>query len=56
MFLSSETIPAGVVFKVFVRGDDGQWCIVSCHRSRREAERAADVLRVREGLVARVML
>ena len=56
MFLSSETMPTGVVFKVFIRGDNGQWCIASCHCSRREAERAAYVLMVREGLVARVML
>ena len=56
MSLSSETTPAGVVFKVFVRGHDGQWRIASCHCSRREAERAAHVLMVRESLVARVML
>jgi len=56
MFPSSETMPAGVVFKVFVRGEDGQWCIASSHCSRREAEWAAYLLIVREGFVARVML
>ncbi len=49
-------IPSGsVLYKVFVRGDDGQWRIASSHSSRCEAEAAADLL-TREGVVARVML
>ena len=45
-----------IFFKVFVKGDDGRWRIASWHLSRREAEETADLLGVREGLVARVML
>ena len=56
MFPSSETTPAGTLFKVFIKGDDGQWRVASFHLSRREAERTANLIKVRDGLVARVML
>lgn len=56
MFPSSETTPTGALFKVFIKGDDGQWRIASFHVSRREAERTANLIVVRDGFVARVML
>ena len=56
MLPSPRTSPDYVTFKVFVRGDDGQWRVASAHLSRRDAERTADRLTVRRGFVARVML
>ena len=38
MFPLSEIMPIGVLFKVFIKGEDGRWRIASFHVSRREAE------------------
>jgi hypothetical protein len=54
-FPSAKTRAAAVA-KVFVKCDDGQWRIASYHGSRREAQSTADLLGVRHGVVARVML
>ena len=56
MFPSSEITPTGVLFKVFIKGEDGQWRIASFHVSRPEAESTANLIMVRDGFVARVML
>jgi hypothetical protein len=56
MFPSSEITPTGVLFKVFIKGEDGQWRIVSFHVSRRAAESTANLIVVRDGLIACVML
>jgi hypothetical protein len=53
---SSEITPPGVPFKVFIKGEDGQWRIASFHVSRRQAERTANRIVVRDGVLARVML
>ncbi len=51
-----EPIATVIQYKVFIKGDDGLWRILSAHASRREAEATADLVTVREGLIARVML
>lgn len=55
MFPLSEIMPIGVLFKVFIKGEDGRWRIASFHVSRREAESTANLIVVRDGLVARFM-
>ena len=52
----SEAIASVIRFKVFIKGDDGLWRVLSAHGSRREAEAIADIVTAREGLIARVML
>ncbi len=47
---------ANIFFKVFVRGDDGRWRVASAHATRHEALQTADLLTVRKGVLARVML
>lgn len=45
-----------IQFKVFVKGDDGIWRVVSYHLDPREAEEVASLLMVRDGRIARVMM
>ena len=47
---------ASIFFKVFVKGEDGRWRVASAHATRHEALQTADLLMVRKGVVARVML
>ncbi len=56
MTKSDTPARASIFFKVFVKGEDGRWRVASAHATRHEALQTADLLMVRKGVVARVML
>jgi len=47
---------ASAMFKVFIKGQNGQWSIASRHTSREDAELTAHIITSRQGLVTKVML